>query len=456
MSRADGKAAAGTKPSGTEASDWPTPISLGLATFAADQHMIAFYEHQSHAVLNAFQMRRVGQLLSHAVKYSPWWQERLPTLGKGKAVSFETLPLQTRAMYRASLAAAGGPLPVPKGHGTIASNATSGSSGVAVAFFYSHLCGRMNTAHYAYDRTRQRLDRDRPIARIMSSVRPHEGPHVHVPARPVFGRNEEYQRRSKQFSIEEHARWIAEVRPGYVFASSSVLRGILDVFESGTVKQPDPPIGALMSFAETMTPEIRAQAQRVLGARVLDRYSCEEAGPLAFQCPVSDEHFHIAATNAIVEVLDKTGARCPPGKVGRVFVTNLHNYASPVVRHELGDLAAWAPRCVCGYQKPVLSRLLGRETFLIRLPSGERQYIYISAKSWLAIAPFQETRIVQVKEGMIRVECVLDRPLTSDERRGTVAMLEREITPKVAYEVVQLERIDWGPTYKRQDVVSLI
>ena len=104
----------------------------------------------------------------------------------------------------------------------------------------------------------------------------------------------------------------------------------------------------------------------------------------------------------------------------------------------------------------MLSQILGRKRFLIRLPSGERQYVLVNAKSWLGVAPVKEARVVQVSEGVIHAECVPERPLTAEERENIVAMLQREITPDFPYLVKELDHIDWGPTYKRQDVVSLI
>ena len=157
-----------------------------------------------------------------------------------------------------------------------------------------------------------------------------------------------------------------------------------------------------------------------------------------------------------MEILDDAGRPCAPGVVGRVFVTGLHGFASPVIRYELNDLAAWAPHCPCNRGAPVLTNLLGRKRFLIRLPSGDRTLPRIAARRWLAVAPVREYRLVQVSETLLHAEIVLDRPLTDDERQGFVAMLRREISPQLGYEIHQVETIAWGPTYKRQDVVSLI
>ena len=49
-----------------------------------------------------------------------------------------------------------------------------------------------------------------------------------------------------------------------------------------------------------------------------------------------------AEVNAfVVEVLRADGSACAPGETGRVVVTNLHNFAMPMIRYELGDQAAF-------------------------------------------------------------------------------------------------------------------
>jgi phenylacetate-CoA ligase len=288
----------------------------------------------------------------------------------------------------------------------------------------------------------------------MNGVPDHEGPHIVSRRTDIPGGSTTLSRNAQLFTIEEHASWLAEVKPAYFRTAPSILAGILDVYESGAVEPPR--IEQIMTIAETVTPELRQRARSVLGASIRDRYGSEEAGVMAFQCPHSDEHYHVASTNAFVEVLDDSGRACLPGMVGRVIVTALHNYANPVIRYELNDLAALQQGCACGHAGPVLTNLLGRKRFLVRLPSGERKAVPINARRWLAIAPFRDTRLVQVSEGVLHAELVLDRPLTEQEREAVLSMFRREISPDLTYEIHQVEAIAWAPTFKRQDVVSLV
>jgi phenylacetate-CoA ligase len=326
---------------------------------------------------------------------------------------------------------------------------------MAVVFYTSALSRRLFGAEWHYDDIRQSRDPALPGAELSGGrIAQHPGEHRLVRGDPVLGTRDWMRRRLQQFTMEEHAHWLSRVSPAYLSTSPKLLAGMLDVYASGAV--PPPRIAQVMTYAETVDADLRERTHSLLGASIRDRYSCEEIGPIAFQCPVSDDHYHLASSNAVVEILDDAGRPCAPGVVGRVFVTGLHGFASPAIRYELNDLAAWVPACPCGRRAPVLTQMLGRKRFLIRLPSGDRTLPRIAARTWLAVAPVREYRLVQVSESLLHAEIVLDRPLTEDERQGFVAMLQREISPELGYEIHQVERIAWGPSYKRQDVISLV
>jgi len=66
-------------------------------------------------------------------------------------------------------------------------------------------------------------------------------------------------------------------------------------------------------------------------------YSSWEMHSIADEC-VEHTGFHIAAENAIVEVVDGEGKPVPAGVEGRILITNLHNYAMPLIRYDIGDI----------------------------------------------------------------------------------------------------------------------
>ena len=69
--------------------------------------------------------------------------------------------------------------------------------------------------------------------------------------------------------------------------------------------------------------------------------------------------------------MDDKGKPVPVGGEGRILVTNLHNYAMPFIRYDIGDVGALSDKaCPCGRGLPLLAKLTGRTTDFIRTRSG--------------------------------------------------------------------------------------
>lgn len=121
-----------------------------------------------------------------------------------------------------------------------------------------------------------------------------------------------------------------------------------------------PRIRAVQSSAELLVPEVRALIEQAFGCRVYDRYGCREAGVVAHECG-EGSGWHINAENVLVE----TDSR------GNLLLTTLMNFAMPLIRYANEDLGAFGGgRCACGRGLPLLSRIIGRRTDIIRSPSG--------------------------------------------------------------------------------------
>ena len=90
---------------------------------------------------------------------------------------------------------------------------------------------------------------------------------------------------------------------------------------------------------------------------------------------------------AIFEVLDATGTPCGAGTSGRIVATPLHNFATPLVRYDMGDYAEVAGPCPCGRGLPHLKRILGRRRNRLHLPDGTTTWPQLSSLSWIELAP---------------------------------------------------------------------
>ncbi len=433
--------------------NWPDQISTAALQRMVDIHMITQLERGGLAQLDAWQAAQWHTLHEWLKANTPWWAERLENGHTGWQNPHLWPILSRRELME--MVAKNGAAPMPRHHGPLREGSTSGSSGMPVRYFNSQFAQRLIDHQYAADHARQGRDTYATRAVIDSRTPEHEGTHIAHEPRIEDGVGLMIRRRNNQFSMREHMQWLVDQKPAYLATNPDWLETLLD--EAIAQGWPMPHIDQVMSYGSTVSPTLRSKARKWLGASVRDRYSCEECGPLAFQCPKSDEHYHVAMLNVRLEVVDDAGAVCAPGETGRVLVTALHQYATPLVRYDIGDVAALHPTCPgCGAGISALSNLLGRRRFLLRLPDGQMVYVRVLAREWLSCAPIVEHQLVQITPTDLRADVVMDRPITPGEEQAIIAMLRKVVTPDLNYTVRQVAEIVRTASTKRQEILNLI
>jgi len=155
-------------------------------------------------------------------------------------------------------------------------------------------------------------------------------------------------------------------------------------------------------------------------------------------------------------VLDERGNPCPPGEMGRVVITDLHNFATPLIRYDIGDFAEPALACSCGRGLPVLSRIVGRARNLLVAPDGRRRYPFIGQSQYLDIAPIVQHQVVQTSLHRVEVRIVMREPPTQEQVERLRAHVAAQMPADIDVEVVQVERLPRGPGGKYEDFISLV
>jgi phenylacetate-CoA ligase len=121
---------------------------------------------------------------------------------------------------------------------------------------------------------------------------------------------------------------------------------------------------ALISAATTLLPGLWRQLEEHFGCPVLDVYSLNESGPVAFARGGPHE---ILPPDLYVEVLDEEGKPCAPGTRGEIVLTGGHNPFLPLLRYRTADHAALD----CSGPRPVLVGLEGRSPTIFRTAAGQ-------------------------------------------------------------------------------------
>jgi phenylacetate-CoA ligase len=155
-------------------------------------------------------------------------------------------------------------------------------------------------------------------------------------------------------------------RPCFVVGYMSIVREVADALE-----RPLDGLFGIETTAETMTPLDRSVIEGAFGAPVFDRYGTNEVGTIARECDRHDG-LHMVMENNIVEIVDANGRQLTtPGAEGQVLITNLRNFATPLIRYRLGDVVRLGTDgCACGRGSARLESVIGRTSDIIVSPAG--------------------------------------------------------------------------------------
>jgi phenylacetate-CoA ligase len=249
--------------------------------------------------------------------------------------------------------------------------------------------------------------------------------------------------------LDAYVALLRKYRPRFLLAYAQAA----DMFarhcqESGVT---DIHFDAIITTAEMLLPEAKIRLEQTFGGKVFNRYGCREVSIIASEC----EHhtgMHVNADALIVEIEPMPGL--PDGQ-GRVLVTDLYNRSMPLIRYEIGDVAAWqsgAP-CPCGRNFPRLANVTGRITDFILLPDGSM----VSGPSLtLLISQTPEVRQAQfIQHSLTEIELKLVPNSTYGE--ATAASLIERLRPyfrdQVNIRIVPVEKIPMETSGKYRFVI---
>lgn len=212
---------------------------------------------------------------------------------------------------------------------------------------------------------------------------------------------------------------------------------------------------AVMSSAQMLTSQTRGQIESGLGAQVFDKYGAREFSGIAYEC-VEGVH-HVMDDSYIVEVL-RNGKRAKAGELGEVVITDLNNFAVPLIRYRIGDLAIAGKtgKCNCGSSFSQIGEIQGRTQALVFCANGRwlpGTFFAHFFKDYEHQVKFFQ--IVQSKKHEFSLKIVKADSWTAG---GTQSMLE-DLMEFVGETLVSIQYVDSIPllkTGKRTPVVSSI
>jgi phenylacetate-CoA ligase len=438
--------------------EWPAVVNGKNATLLALQYQLRDTQWWPDADIKAHQFRQIEHLVRHARKTVPYYAAHLDEAVWAKGLNNDIWQ-QVPVLGREELQAQGENLlssAIPKEHGATTDQQSSGSTGRPVSVRITELHGlffaALNIRHFQW----QGLNFRESVAAIRA-IRPKEKDHVRLnkPIPWVAGHaSGPMHLFDVVLPVSQQVAWLVKQKPTYLLTMPSNLKAILDYMQAKGLSLPS--IRKVMTMSEIITPELRNQCTEVLDVRIGGSYSAYEVGMIALQCPAYD-HYHVQAESLLIEILDEKNQPCDVGEIGRVVITDLHNFAMPLIRYDIGDYAEVGPACPCGRGLPVLKRILGRKRNMVTYPSGDKSWPVPWLSSELApIAPIKQIQLTQHTRQEIEVKLVTDRPLTIKQQGLLVALFQSRMHHPFDFKFVYVDVIERSAGGKFEDFISLI
>lgn len=191
-------------------------------------------------------------------------------------------------------------------------------------------------------------------------------------------------------------------------------------------------------------------------APVINEYGCSECGILAFECP--EGGLHIMSENVVLEFI-VDGRRAQPGEVAEIYVTDLKNFATPLIRYRIGDLGRYLDgTCSCGRHLPMMEMRDGRVLDTVVAMDGTLVhggfFCYAGFEVLSRYGGIKDFRIVQRQDKSIEMTICKDEGYREDILISLSKIFREQLGPVE----IQYKFVDHIPTEvgKQKFVVSEI
>ena len=212
--------------------------------------------------------------------------------------------------------------------------------------------------------------------------------------------------------------------------------------------------GATVATTGSMLyPHYREVIEKQFNCKVFDAYGGESTA-VSFEC---NEHngYHISDEDVIVEFLKGT-EHVAPDEPGRIVITNLDNFAMPVIRYDIKDIGTYTDEsCPCGRGLSLMKSIEGRESDIISTPSGDLIVVHFFGILFGHIRGVDQFQITQERIDQLTVKIVKNQHFTEKDLDYVKEEIQRRAGPEVKLTIELVSEIPlYGNSGKRRYVIS--
>ena len=213
----------------------------------------------------------------------------------------------------------------------------------------------------------------------------------------------------------------------------------------------------VITTADVLTGSHRRLIEEVFSTKIFNEYGSGELGSVAHEC--EEGSLHLSAENMIVEVIDGNRS-CKAGEVGELVVTELNNYAAPLIRYRTGDFASLSGTlCKCGRTLAVIENLFGRAYDMLKNSEGKlfhgelMMYIFEEAqRKNLGIRAFQ---VAQEDVRSFKIKIVPDEHYGQSTEEFIAHRIREQFDQNAIVRFERVSQIERAPSGKMRLIIGM-
>ena len=179
-----------------------------------------------------------------------------------------------------------------------------------------------------------------------------------------------------------------------ILGYSSALELICRFLDKNNSQAVNTRVKSIISMSESLNEYTRSTMEKYFGVPVVSRYSNLENGILAQQVPGSNGRYLVNTASYHIELLDmNSDDPVKDGVPGRIVVTDLFNYALPMIRYDTGDIGIFEP--AADNTKRYFMSIEGRKLDLLFDTAGNLVSSYLVYKNMWQYTEIDQYQLIQ-------------------------------------------------------------
>lgn len=204
---------------------------------------------------------------------------------------------------------------------------------------------------------------------------------------------------------------------------------------------------SVISLGDKLFDSYRKNIESAFKCKVYDTYGSNEGLMIAAQKDLN--YLYILSPHVYIEIVDDKNNPVVDGEIGNILVTRLDAESMPLIRYKLGDLGILLPKDkypkVREFNYPLLQQIVGRDTDVVKLPSGKKLIVHSFTGIFEFIPEIKQFKVIQNVLEEITILYIKDLHFKEDTLEKITQELQKHIQDK-NFNIHYIEVTNIAPT----------